>query len=145
MLLSQDVTIFKSSRAPLDTPTTMRFPLPGFGGIARKPQRSEKIADWSITHEKFRPFHKFLSGRKSSARLQHLCRRHRIAIHSLPSQQSNNCIRFNNRYKINFHHTVEEEESRPDEKQQTYFKLIQEPYTLNELYIAGSDKAHVIQ
>lgn len=48
----------KSCTTP-DTPTTMRFPLPGFGGIARKPQRSEKIADWSITHEKFRPFHKF--------------------------------------------------------------------------------------
>ena len=26
-----------------------------------------------------------------------------------------------------------------------YFKLVQEPYTLNELYISDSDKAHVIQ
>ena len=43
------------------------------------------------------------------------------------------------------YNSVQEEESIIDEKKQTYLKLVQEPYTLNELYISGSDKAHVIQ
>lgn len=43
------------------------------------------------------------------------------------------------------YNSVQEEESIIDETKQTYLKLVQEPYTLNELYISGSDKAHVIQ
>ena len=43
------------------------------------------------------------------------------------------------------YNNVQEEQTTIDDKSQVFFKLVQEPYTLNELYISGSDKAHVIQ